>query len=188
MAAERVLQGGVVFGSREELEASIAPDLPLGEDVRQAQLDVVAEDLLDAVLADRCGAERIEVARLRAALTRPVDADTAARCAVALRLVGVRDAVLAWVPDEADEVQALMTVLARWTPRSEAAAVLTVLGTAAYARGGGALARIALEAAVEVDERQSFAALLLEALDRQVPPALVRESLAPFQRADRVGG
>lgn len=190
MAAERVLQGGVVFDTREDLAASIAPVFPLGEDVRLAQLEVAAEDLLESVLDDRPRAERRAVKQLRKALRAPsaLTEISLSRCVVSLRLTGVRDEVLAWVPAQAEQVQALMTVLARWTPRREAGAVLTVLGAAAYAQGAGALARIALEGAVETGEAQTFAALLLQALDRQVPPTVLRESLAPFQRQSRAAG
>jgi len=190
LAAERVLEGKVVYGSREELAATLLPVLPLGEQVRLDELAAVAQDLLDEVVADRSATVAAEVARSRAALARGGDPGPAqaARLAVALRLPEVRDAMTACVPRQAREVQALMTAVARRTPRSQAGRVLQVLGTAAYAQGEGALARIALEGAVEADGPDTFAGTLLEALDRQVPPSALRDSLRLSARASRAGG
>lgn len=188
LAAERVLAGRTLMGSREELVASFQPVLPLGPDVRLAQLDVAAEDLLDDVVDDREGAEAAAVGRLRRALRDPaaMTAQESARCLVALRLVAVRDEVLSWVPAQADEVRELAVALCRSAPLE--APALTVLGAAAYAQGGGALARTAFEAALAVDPEQRMAALLQEALAGQVPPSQVRRALTPTRRSRRVGG
>lgn len=180
VAAERVFAGRMRFATREQLEASLRPVLPLGEQARLAQLDEVAADLLDEVVQDRAEVVRSEMARVRAALDSAADPgpDRAARLAIALRLAEVRDGLTACIPDRADQVRSLMTAVLRWTPHQEAGCVLRVLGTAAYAQGEGALARIALRAAAAADGPGTFADTLLEALDRQVPPSVLRASLS----------
>ena len=184
MAAERVLRGDVLRASRAELEQAMGCRLPLGEAVRCRELDEAALALLDDIATDRCRTQEREVARLRKALGADgrLSADDAARCAVALRLVSVRDEVLTWVGDSAPAVRHLALALCRWTPDRDVVPTLVVLGAAAYAEGGGATARLALERALRLDPACTMAGLLLQALDGQVPPGQVRDILRPPAR------
>src|SRR5262249_61645368 len=65
------------------------------------------------------------------------------------------------------------------------AAPATLLGYAAWRYGDGALARVAIERALDADSGYSLAHLLGEALDRALPPSLLDEEPAHRRRRRR---
>jgi hypothetical protein len=99
-----------------------------------------------------------------------------------------RDEVMTLVLDhEPSVLVALLTEIARRTDDVDAAPVCTVLAWAAYADGGGALAAVAAERALRACPGYAMAELLLEGLDRMVPPSRVR-TVAAEVRAELAGG
>ncbi len=171
VAAERVLAGGSLPGSREQLVSVLDLVDPLDPTVLDAAFDRVA----GAVVADFAEAVKAEVAHLRAARDAPADLDDdgVARCVAALRIVAVRDVVLGWSLGSATELQTLGLHLLRRTPAADAAPVLVVTGAAAYAGGGGPLASESLERALRLEPDHRMALLLLTALDGAVAPETV---------------
>lgn len=174
-AAERVLAGGSLAASREELLSALDPVDPVAEQL----VEVAYDALLDAVVVDYARAVRSEVAHLRAARDDPGALDDAAvaRCLAALRMIAVRDEVLGWSLGSATALQALGLHLVRRAPTVEAVPALVVTGAATYAGGGGPLAAEALERALRLEPDCRMALLLLTALDGAVPPTTVTRCL-----------
>ncbi len=174
-AAERVLAGGTLASSREQLVSVLDLVDPVGTDV----LEAAFESLADAVVRDFAAAVKDEVAHLRAARDAPgrLDESGVARCIAALRIVAVRDAVLGWSLGSADELQALGLHLVRRAPTEDSVPVLVITGAATYAGGGGPLASEAFERALRIEPDCRMALLLLTALDGALPPETVTQAL-----------
>ena len=103
----------------------------------------------------------------------PVDL---ARIAVAIRSVQVRDALLALtLGDDAGYVEEFWAMVCRVLPRRDRAVAATLLAFSAYTRGDGPMARIAIDAALEADEKYSLARLLDRSLSAGAGPELLRE-------------
>ncbi len=68
----------------------------------------------------------------------------------------------------------LLSALARCADDRDAAPICSVLSWVAYASGNGALATVAVERALAADPTYSLALLLVEGIDRMVPPADLR--------------
>lgn len=121
----------------------------------------------------------------------------AARFGVALRDIPTRDAVLArWARavtaspadrELADAWRRLLLDLARLLPAPYDAQPLVLFACAAYHAGSGVLVEAAAERAQRHDPGCSMAGLLLEVLDRQLPPAVVVEGLAVCFGPDGAG-
>jgi hypothetical protein len=87
----------------------------------------------------------------------------------------VRDACLPWCMDSgALAAERLWLALVRATPAPERAEPAALLALTAYLRGDGALASVALEAALHACPQHSLAGLLRAALDGGLPPELLR--------------
>ncbi|MDV6014483.1 DUF4192 domain-containing protein [Haloechinothrix sp. LS1_15] len=192
VAAARIVdQGLVTFGSREELQRLVVPD-----DNARAR---TRADHLVAELRSRPQDAAAEAARgievVRDALLRVRRGDfelTDQELATLARAVSdtrVRDACLATVvpPHTADAhtAERLWQWLARVLPAPERAQPAVLAGYSAYAAGNGALARIALESALESDPDHVLAALLLRALQGGVQPRTIR---ALAGTGERTGG
>ncbi len=182
VAAEGVLAGRAVLGSRAELVASLAaPEHPQAgaRAVRRAgaalvrRLHEVGIATLRTELVDRAAALLDEAAE--GTLVRPA---AAGRLAVALTDLQVRDRVASWALARPDALLALLTQVARIVPPPDDVAVCTVLAWVHYAQGDGAPANVALDRALSSDPGYSLALLLREALDAAVPPSAVRGLLA----------
>jgi hypothetical protein len=180
--AERAMSGRAVLADRAALEAALAAPtgaaLPLAF---RAALD-------DPQWTSTSRAQRLALLRTaaegspRPAPLAPADA---ARLALALHDVQVRDEVATWVLDEPDRLLALLHELARQTPPPWDAPVCTVLGWTAYATGDGGTANVALDRALATDPAYSLALLLRSALDGMVPPDQIRELLRDTAQALR---
>jgi hypothetical protein len=79
------------------------------------------------------------------------------------------------VSDMSAEAEGLWVQLARVLPQPWRAEVLTQLAFFAYVRGGGPLAGIALQAALDIDESHRMANMLDTALQAGMPPAKIRD-------------
>lgn len=181
LAAVHAADGFVTFASRDELVALLTPDDPAAL-ARRANRLGAAQDAaeLDRALHDREAVRREfrmvldavqRVGQGRAHLT---DDDVVA-LAVALGDHHVRDLCLGTALNSfAAAAEQLWLILTRSTPEPERAEPATLLGYAAFVRGDGALAGIALDRALEAYPAHTLARLLRQAMDSGVPPDKLR--------------
>ncbi|MEO6206250.1 MAG: DUF4192 domain-containing protein [Mycobacteriales bacterium] len=184
LAAESVLDGRAVRGSRAELAASVAPPGFLAARAAEQAQEHAFERWAQRIGADGDGAERAAAtARWESALGQAregrfvLTAQEVADLAVWLHDIGLRDAILVRIVDESEHLLALLLWLARMTAPPEDAAVCTLLAVTAWVRGDGALANIALDRALATDPDYSLATLVRIGLDRAVPPRQVKQWL-----------
>lgn len=151
------------LASRADLEARVAPadDLvPTSIIEHWAQMDLASVPaLLDVVAA-------IELA---AGIGGPYSDDELARFGVAMRDILIRDTVWTGV-DSGLNGEALWLEMARRLPAPFSAAPLFIYAWAAWRKGDGALARIAVCRVLELDPEYSAANLLAAALEAGMPP------------------
>jgi hypothetical protein len=158
VAAATAWLGQVTYGSRAELEATLAPVAasPRLRELVDAELEAA---VLDRELGGPAAARRdlvaVRAARDEVAAGRALGDVELARLAAALRDPGVRDTVMGWAldPDETVAVatEQLWTVLVRVLPAPEVAEPAVLLACALLARGGTALVGVALERARHAD-------------------------------------
>ena len=164
--AQSVAAGRVTRSSRDELAASVAPDLPASAAVAAAARALEHDAPPDLAWV------RATVDRWAAGVDPP-DPATAARLLVALRDRAARDAVLDAVDREgADQRLPLWSGLVRAAPTDLLAPVASVLAFHAWLAGDGALAWCALERAAEGEPSCSLADVVAEALEQALPPSL----------------
>lgn len=125
-------------------------------------------------------------------LPRESGADQGAAAAVAdlvvwLRDVPVRDAVVAWVLDDAETLLPFLIELARRAVPPHDAPVCGALAWVALCQGDGALANVALDRGLCAEPTYSMALLLLEGMQRQLPPQQLRSALADARSLNRLG-
>ncbi|HEY6423383.1 MAG TPA: DUF4192 domain-containing protein [Pseudonocardiaceae bacterium] len=176
LAAATVAAGAVTFGSREEMAELLA-----GEDVaalqrRAALLDAAdAEHPMSSALAARRLTQLETLRRAAAAGKVTLSDNLVAEVASALCDHRVRDACLPWCtgPDAA-AAERLWLALVRATPAPERAEPAALLALAAYIRGDGAMAGVALDAALHACPDHSLSGLLRAALDGGLPPEVLR--------------
>jgi hypothetical protein len=174
LAALHAYAGLVRYASRAEMASHLAPD-------REDRVANVAQ-LLAAQAGepdDRGLAEtwaELSAAIDAAADTVPELADEQiARFAQALCDPLIRDNCLVLLlSDRADAAERLWTVLIRAVPAPERASPAILLAIHAYLRGEGVLANMAVEAALDADPEHDLACLVREALDRGLPPTVLR--------------
>ncbi len=184
-AVEAVAQGEVVLADRDALRRSIEPsDHAVARAVRE-QAAVEAEQVLMAAGQDDAGPDgpRAVTAALLQALRlrwergdRRLLPEDAALVVLGLHDKTCRDAAMtAVLDDDAASLLDLLGALVRQADDLDAAPVCTVLGWVAYAAGNGALAAVAAERAVRCEPGYAMAELLLESMDRMVPPDYLRQ-------------
>ncbi len=175
--AASVLGGRVVLGSRDDLAASLAPDVEAGERLRAA-VDEAADEVVDAddprwrtwVLAEGAWTQALVEHHVERASV-PVDTDLA-RLLAGMRCIRVRDAAWATIHREsAHHAIGFWTTLTRCAPDDVRAAPAALLAWAAWLAGDGALAWCALDRVGAVEPDYSLAGLVAEALTRAVPPS-----------------
>lgn len=188
VAAEQVLAGRVVLGSREELVRSVAPPVLLAAALARQEMDRAEahwhDDYYrlgpDALIAQSIAAARSAMGRaLTPAGITPAEA---AELAVAVQDIRVRDEVATWALRQHGPLLALLTQTVRAVVDPQDAAVCALLGWVAYAQGDGGLANVALDRALTSDPDYNLALLLREMLDRQIPPLEVRRLLRATNR------
>lgn len=174
-----VAQGRVPLPSREALRDRVSP----GGDPVSERVDALLDESGGCLPTHAARASAVRTALHRGVAEPLEDEGAVADLVLGLRDVLWRDALLAtlcpgWLGDEIvgkDLVAPLRDAvgepapgvvverlcdLVRAVPRTECAAVLTVLGQVAWSEGEGALAIIALEEALEVDPGYRLAQLL----------------------------
>jgi Domain of unknown function (DUF4192) len=182
LAAVAVSQGIVTFGSREEMERQLVADDPVAVKNRARLLDITP-DLLDfGVDSERTLAERF--AQVRAALDQvgrgelAFSDDQVVRLARALADERVRDGCLVTaVPagsERSTQAERLWLELVRRVPAPERAEPAVLLAYAAFLRGDGTFASMALENAMEACPGHRLAGLLWRCIHLGVPPERLR--------------
>jgi Domain of unknown function (DUF4192) len=184
LAAASVAAGQVVAASREDVQARIARcDGPSAESMAAAVLRIGTSAAEVAATAGRDALAERYWDWITAAVTacgaapdapRPAD-DDVARVAWALRDALVRDRALGLcVGARADVAERLWTECTRRATPPLDAAPATLLAVSAWLRGDGALARIALDRALDSDPDYALAGLLSRGLDGCLPPRDLR--------------
>ncbi|MDT7745939.1 MAG: hypothetical protein QOE59_5017 [Actinomycetota bacterium] len=187
-AAESAAIGKVTYGSRDDVEAALAPDPAVrGRRRRELVDDAYEAALTDRELAGLAAARRdLDAVRHAAAeLGRGVvlGEEEIARLAVALRDPRVRDVCLGFAAGHdaaVDPVDAerLWMVLVRAVPAPEVAEPATLLAFATLDHGGGATLTVALERAMGADPDHQLSRLLATIVTAGIDPGSVREMIA----------
>jgi Domain of unknown function (DUF4192) len=191
LAAATVAAGTVTFGSREEMAELVAAEDPAALQRRAMLLDAAdAEHPMSARLVGQRLAQLEELHRAAAAGDLALSDSTVAEIASALCDHRVRDACLPWCSGPgATAAERLWLALVRATPAPERAEPAALLALSAYVRGDGALAGVALDAALHACPQHSLSGLLRAALDEGLPPELLRrvaaDAAAALQRSRR---
>jgi hypothetical protein len=182
LAAASVAAGQVVARDREELVLRIAPTGPAAAAAMADTLTAVGEELADLVqrdgrdvAADRY-AEWVDAAVTRCARSRTRLADKeVARIVWGLRDVRVRDLAMGFAlgPD-AGAAEQLWTECTRRVPSPLDAAPATLLAVSTWLRGDGAMARIALDRALDSQPDYALAGLLSQGMDAGLRPGELR--------------
>jgi hypothetical protein len=172
VAAAVVSKGFVTFDSREEMERQLDADDPAAVARRERLLRSPARGVPGDVAE---AFQEVRTALGGQGRGRPnLPDERIVRLAIALSEPRVRDACLAAALPPGGErslrAEALWLALIRKLPAPERAEPAALLGFSAYARGDGALARAALEKAVEAMPGHRLASLLLACLDSTMPP------------------
>jgi Domain of unknown function (DUF4192) len=182
LEAERVFSGRAMLGSREDVETSVRGPVALRRIALEQVYDRVGEAVVAEITGDGAGAfRRRTVAVARSAFDRYIDGNgdlddaEAARIVLGLRDKIARDELTTWTLDgRIDELIGFLTQLAQRALDEDAAPICTVLASAVYQHGGGALASVALERALRSDPGYEMARLLETMLLGQLPPARLR--------------
>ncbi len=177
LAAATVAAGAVTFGSRQELAALLVAEDPAALQRRAMLLDAVdAEHPMSARMVAQRLARLAELHRAAAAGDPELGDSVIAEVASALCDHRVRDACLPWCTGSgAIAAERLWLALVRATPAPERAEPAALLALTAYLRGDGALASVALDAALHACPHHSLSGLLRAALDGGLPPELLRD-------------
>ena len=169
-AAAAVVAGHRIYGTREDLKASVSVDA--------ARASVLAPMLAGAggPVEDVAVAVRAAISAVRrigdGAVLSDVELAAVGAMLVDLR---VRDALMTLVDsDEADAAEQLWSQLVRVLPQPFRCEALVVAAHAAYVRGNGPLAGVCLEAVQAEDPAHRMAALLDTALQSGVRPEDIR--------------
>jgi hypothetical protein len=191
LAAAAVAAGQVIAGDRDELVARIAPSGIAEAAAMAATVVDVGEELADLVLTDgrdaaaRVHADRVDAALARCGLSglgvRLGDGDVA-RVVWGLRDVRVRDRALGFaLGPQAAAAERLWTECTRRAPAPLDAAPATLLAVCAWLRGDGAMARIAIDRALDSEPGYALAGLLSQGLDAGLRPQDLRSMVATTQ-------
>lgn len=183
-AAEATVAGIVALPDRESVAQVLAP-CPDRERARLSGPLGTAEGRLLTLVADK-GMQRVRQSELKALLdeldrrgvasgaARTLTPRRAARYAVALTDVGIRDGLWLAIDEGSVHADSLMLELLRRLPSPYDAAPLFLFGWNAWRHGNGTLASMAADRALESDPGYTAARLLLQASQgvdpRTVPP------------------
>jgi hypothetical protein len=182
LAAASVAAGQVVARDREELVRRIQPSEPSEAATMADAIMRVGDQLAELVLTNgRDGAAERYAAWVDAAVAgchspgnRPTDEEVA-RVVWGLRDVRVRDRALGFaLGSSVVAAEQLWTQCTRRAPTPLDAAPATLLAVTAWLRGDGAMARIALDRALDSEPDYALAGLLSRGLDAGLSPRDLR--------------
>lgn len=178
--AQAVVDGRVLRDSRDDLAASIAPDV-----VAVARIaGLVRSEATDESLLAEPAVQLAEGSWVHAAISRHLSSDPSdpmsdadvARLLTSMRSLQVRDAAWAALTrDHARRGAALFADIVRRAPDDLLPAAAALLAWAAWQSGDGALAWCALDRCERVDPHYGLAGLIAEALERAVPPTVMSD-------------
>ena len=177
--AEFVFAGSAPFESRERMEQALMPrDLGALVEQRDAAFAGIGEEPAGMTAETRSESVNALVTRIMDSreLTFP---EMAQACAV-LSWIRTRDGFLRKLFDQPElrpHTRSHLVSLTSCAPDHHRAPVATVLAGCAWLDGNGALARIALDCALDADASYSLARLLDMALTHGVPPHVWSDSL-----------
>ncbi|MGH3800038.1 MAG: DUF4192 domain-containing protein, partial [Pseudonocardiaceae bacterium] len=176
LAAATVAAGAVTFSSREEMAALLDGEDPAALQRRAALLDAAdADHPMGSELIAQRFALLEELHQAAAAGDLVLSDSIVAEVASALCDHRIRDACLPWCSGPgAVAAERLWLALVRATPAPERAEPGALLALVAYLRGDGALAGVALDAALQACPQHSLSGLLRAALDGGLPPEVLR--------------
>jgi hypothetical protein len=189
LAAAAVAAGQVVARDREELERRIARVGACSAAAMADAVTAVGEELAalvrrdgrDEAADDYAGWVDAAVVASGAAGARLGDEELA-RVAWGLRDVRVRDRALGFaLGSSAGAAEVLWTECTRRLPEPLDAAPATLLAVSAWLRGDGAMARIALDRALDSQPDYALADLLYRAMDAGLGPRDLRAMVAGTQ-------
>jgi hypothetical protein len=184
VALAGALGGRAVLPSRDDLVRSLAPPRLLDAAAATSRLEEASAAWHSRRSGSPAGqARQTDLGELAEALQlvdqgQVVPPMTAARVAVALHDVTVRDELLRWSLERSDAVLSLATQACRLVVPPYDAPISTVVAWVAYARGDGAQANVALDRVLGSDPSYSLALLLRQALDAALDPALLRATVS----------
>ncbi|MCV7021879.1 DUF4192 domain-containing protein [Mycolicibacterium novocastrense] len=191
LAMAAVLDGRRLYARRSDLHEVISTrdtehTARLGQRIdemlqQSGELDVGARACRDV--------EHAITAAGRVADGATLDDDDLARLALALSDRQVRDVLFGLaVGNQAGAAETLWALLSRTLPDPPRVDALTLLAFAAYVRGDGPLAGIALEEALRIDPAHRMASMLDTALQSGLRPEKIRQlALAGYRVAARLG-
>lgn len=170
-AAAFTATGAVTFADRDELTELVRPDPPELLARRSAQIVAMAGDCVPyRVVAD--AVERARAGRF------PTDDAELARLALTLARPGCRDRAAALAAtDTSGSAETLWLVLTRALPDPYRAEPACLAAIAAAVRGNGALANVAVAAALQASPRHTLARLLDQAMRCGIAPDVLRDLL-----------
>jgi hypothetical protein len=169
-AAAAVAAGHRMYGSREELKASVAIDVE-----RAAALAPLLAGAGDAVECVAVSVREVVAAVRRLGEGAVLSDAELARTGAVLVDLRVRDALMTLVDcDEAAAAEHLWSQLAQVLPQPFRAEALVLKSHAAYVRGEGPLAGVCLEAVQAENPTHRMAELLDTALQSGVRPEAIR--------------
>ena len=183
VAATAVHAGLSALPDRDALRRSLEPPAPWVREATRQAMDRVGDALVRQCADDQHQIVDQILAEVDSLICRfegrspSLEPDEAARVALGLHLLQVRDAVITWtVHDDAEALQRLLVELVRRVGAPEHVPAATVLAWCAYLRGNGALAGVALELVEESEPDYSLAQLLSSMLENGIHPDRLRES------------
>jgi hypothetical protein len=170
--------GLVVYDRREDLAAILAP---VPDDLLARRADLLSAAYLPGghpSISGRAGLELVETWVDRAmSRNLPLSDEDIVRVTVALSDHAVRDACLELgSPAREAAGEHLWTTLVRNTPAPERAEAASLLAFAAYRRGDGVFAAIAIECALDADPSHRLSGLVDAALSVGLPPGNMRHA------------
>lgn len=184
MTAATALSGRSILVDRQALRDSIAG--PAGRAAAQASraLHLAADALIGPVgtkgAVDSAALEQMATVNIDRALAEAAGSGglPPSRCAlIALLLcdVQIRDAVIGRAVEEMEPPWLPMLIaVARATPDVDAAPICSVLSVAAYRRGDGALAQVAIDRVLKTEPDHRLAHLMLGVMAAGLPPGDLR--------------
>ncbi|GAA4878580.1 DUF4192 domain-containing protein [Saccharopolyspora cebuensis] len=167
--------GAVTFGSREELCSLVATEDPDAVQRRAARLDALTEEREDEAPGSELLHRDVNTvfgAIQRTATGAALTEEDVVRVLLALSDTRVRDTMLGTVlSEQAGAAEQLWLELVRKAPEPEVADAAALLAFAAYMRGEGGLASVALERIEQVRPDHRLGTLLRHAMDAGITPA-----------------
>ncbi|HTM83694.1 MAG TPA: DUF4192 domain-containing protein, partial [Mycobacterium sp.] len=189
LAVAAVLDGRRLYPRRADLQAVVAV-----ADPDRCPRIITAIDKHTAARPDNPDGRRRDVENVLAAAARNADGqlltDTdLAPLACALVDVQVRDTLYALAVGEiAGAAESLWAMLSQTLPEPSRVEALVLLAFSAYVRGDGALAGVALEAALRCQPGHRMASMLDTALQSGLRPEKIRDlAVTGYRLADQLG-